>query len=156
MRVVSTLRPGGVGEIVKLGAVTVRYVHSEAESPYSLIEWSAPAGAESPPLHVHHRTDEGFYVLGGRFGFLLDDQRFEAPTGTHVLVRKGHPHTFWNSGHELATCLIVLSPPGFEEYFRELAEGLAASQSEDAAMEVRRELSARYDIEVVGPPVEAC
>lgn len=40
-------------------------------------------------------------------------------------------------------------------YFRELAEGLAAIQSEEAAMQLRRQLSARYNIEVVGPPVEA-
>jgi hypothetical protein len=48
---------------------------------------------------------------------------------------------------------MVLSPPGFAEYFRELAEGLAADSSEDAAMQVRRRLSAKYDIEVVGPPI---
>lgn len=116
--------------------MTVRYVYSEAARPYSLIEWIAPAGTESPPVHVHHRTDEGFYVLDGTFGFLLDDQRFEAAAGSHVFVSRGHPHTFWNSG-------------------RELADGLAASESDDAVMAVRRRLSSRYDIEVVGPPIPA-
>ena len=135
--------------------MTVRYVYSEAARPYSLIEWIAQAGAESPPVHIHHRTDEGFYVLDGTFGFLLDDQRFEAAAGSHVFVSRGHRHTFWNSGRELATCLIVLSPAGFEDYFGELADGLAASGSDDAAMEVRRRLSSRYDIEVVGPPMAA-
>ncbi|HEY3195803.1 MAG TPA: cupin domain-containing protein [Candidatus Dormibacteraeota bacterium] len=147
--------PSRSGTSVHLGAVTVRYVYSEAARPYSLIEWIAPAGTESPPVHIHHRTDEGFYVLDGTFGFLLDDQRFEAAAGSHVFVSRGHPHTFWNSGRELATCLIVLSPAGFEEYFRELADGLAASESDDAVMAVRRRLSSRYDIEVVGPPIPA-
>jgi mannose-6-phosphate isomerase-like protein (cupin superfamily) len=137
---------------VRLGAVTVRYVHAEPASRYSLLEWVAPAGAPSPPVHVHHRTDEGFYVLTGTYAFLLEDARIEAPAGSHVLVRKGQPHTFWNAGEETARCLIVLTPPGFEAYFRELAHGLAASESDDAAMEVRRQLSARYDIRVVGPP----
>lgn len=135
--------------------MTVRYVYSEAARPYSLIEWIAPAGTESPPVHIHHRTDEGFYVLDGTFGFLLDDQRMEWAAGSHVFVPRGHAHTFWNSGRELATCLIVLSPAGFEEYFRELADGLAASESDDAVMAVRRRLSSRYDIEVVGPPIPA-
>jgi mannose-6-phosphate isomerase-like protein (cupin superfamily) len=143
-----------VEEFVRLGAVTVRYVHAEAPAPYSVLEWIAPAGARSPPVHVHHTTDEGFYVLAGTFGFLLDGQRIEAHAGTHVLVPRGHPHTFWNACAETATCLIILSPSGFEQYFRDLAEGLAVDDSDEAAIEVRRELSARYDIEVVGPPVD--
>jgi hypothetical protein len=68
------------------------------------------------------------------------------------LAPKGHPHTFWNAGEDTARCLIVLSPPGFEACFRELADGLAAAVSEEGAMAVRQRLSRRYDIEVVGPP----
>ena len=93
-------------------------------------------------------------MLRGAFGFLLDGKRVEAPAGTHLLVPKGHPHTFWNACGDTASCLIILSPAGFERYFRELADGLAANDSEEAALEVRRELSIRYDIEVLGPPVD--
>jgi hypothetical protein len=49
--------------------------------------------------------------------------------------------------------LIILTPPGFEAYFGELSRGLARVESEDAAMQLRKELSATFDIEVVGPPV---
>ena len=59
--------------------MTIRYVHAAAASPYALLEWVAPAGTPSPPVHVHHRTDEGFYVLAGTYGFLLDDRRIDAP-----------------------------------------------------------------------------
>jgi len=141
-------------ETIQLGAVTIRFVHTDAASAYSLLEWVAPAGAPSPPVHVHHRTDEGFYVLSGTYGFLLDEARLELPAGAHVLVQKGHPHTFWNAGVETAGCLIVLSPPGFAEYFRELAGSLEGDQSEEAALRVRRQLSMKYDIEVLGPPIE--
>ena len=144
----------GAGDMVQVGAVTIRFVQTGPAGPYALIEWIAPPGTPSPPVHVHHETDEGFYVLSGAFRFLLDGQMVDAPAGAHVLVPREHPHTFWNSGRETAHCLIVLSPPGFADYFRDLASGLAASRSEDAAMEVRRQLSARYDIEVVGPPIE--
>lgn len=135
---------------VMLGEVTIKYVH--AEGPYALLEWSAPAGAQTPPVHIHHHTDEGFYVLDGTYAFMLDGNTTTASAGSHVLVRKGHPHTFWNAGDGTASCLILLSPPGFEEYFRELAVGLAAVQSDDQALDLRRVLSARHDIEVVGPP----
>jgi mannose-6-phosphate isomerase-like protein (cupin superfamily) len=141
-------------ETVQLGTVSVRFVPAGSGAPYSLIEWSAPAGAPSPPVHVHHRTDEGFYILNGTYGFLLDGERIEARAGEHVLVQSGHPHTFWNAGAGAASCLIIISPAGFEQYFRDLADGLAANDSDEAPIEVRRQLSSRYDIEVLGPPVD--
>ncbi|MFI5283875.1 MAG: cupin domain-containing protein [Candidatus Dormibacterales bacterium] len=133
----------GAADSVQVGAVTIRFVHTGPASPYSLIEWIAPPGTPSPPVHIHHQTDEGFYMLSGAFRFLLDGRTIDASAGAHVLVPREHAHTFWNSGREAASCLIVLSPPGFADYFRELASGLAASESDDAAMEVRQELSAQ-------------
>jgi hypothetical protein len=52
-----------------------------------------------------------------------------------------------------ARCLLILTPPDFAPYFRELSAGLEGAVSDDDAMEVRRRLSAKYDIEVVGPPI---
>ena len=145
------IRPPGA---VRLGDVTIRYVYTEPPSRYSLLEWSAPPGTPSPPLHIHHHTDEGFYVMAGSYAFELDGDRILAHVGSHVLVQKGQAHTFWNAGEEDAVCLIVLAPPGLEAYFRELSEGLANVQSDEEAIALRRQLSARYDIEVIGPPVQ--
>src|SRR5213594_4863460 len=85
--------PFGVDRTVRVGDITVRYVHSDAESPYALLEWTAPPGSQSPPVHIHHLTDEGFYVLRGRFAFMVEGQTTEAPAGTHVLVKRGRAHT---------------------------------------------------------------
>jgi mannose-6-phosphate isomerase-like protein (cupin superfamily) len=139
---------------VELVGVTVTFIPMQPGAPYSLIEWEAKAGSPSPPVHIHHRTDEGFYVLEGKFGFQVDGAVTNAASSTHVLVPMGRPHTFWNSGPTPARCLIVLSPPGFEAYFRELSPLLAAAGSDEAAIEARVRLSARYDIEVVGPPLD--
>jgi mannose-6-phosphate isomerase-like protein (cupin superfamily) len=144
---------GELRESVELTGVTVTFIPTEPGAPYSLLEWEAQVGSPSPPVHVHHKTDEGFYVMAGRFAFLLDGVQTYASPGAHVLVPTGHAHTFWNPGVRLAKCLIILSPSGFEGYFRELAPLLAATDAEDAAVEARRSLSSRYDIEVVGPPV---
>jgi len=84
----------GASNLVTLGEVTIRYVHSDASSPYSLLEWSAPPGTPSPPVHVHHPTDEGFYVTAGAYGFELDGERILTSVGSHVLVPKGRAHTF--------------------------------------------------------------
>jgi mannose-6-phosphate isomerase-like protein (cupin superfamily) len=150
----ATTGTSGAASLLTLGEVTVRYVHADASSPYSLLEWSAPPGTPSPPVHIHHRTDEGFYVTAGSYEFELDGERIMASAGAHVLVPKGHAHTFWNAGSEVAVCVIVLAPPGFEAYFRELSAGLVNVRSDDEAIELRRRLSSSYDIEVVGPRIQ--
>lgn len=49
--------------------------------------------------------------------------------------------------------LLMVSPPEFVRYLEELADGLAAAgDEEEAAMSLRKELSEKYDVEVVGPP----
>ena len=139
---------------VSVGPVTVTYVHEDPTSGYALLTWEAPPGTASPPMHVHHRTDEGFYVLSGAYRFLVDGATIEAPAGSHVLVRAGLPHTFWNAAGVPARCLIILTPPEFAQYFRELSLGLADAKTDEDSIEVRRRLSARFDIEVVGPPIK--
>jgi uncharacterized cupin superfamily protein len=116
----------------------------------------APPAIPGPPLHVHRVTDEGFYVVEGMFGFQAGEQTLDGPSGAHVFIARGLAHTFWNQGPAAAKLLIVISPPGFEQYFAELSEGLAAAgDSEDAGLRVRQALSAKYDIQVVGPPRQA-
>jgi hypothetical protein len=49
--------------------------------------------------------------------------------------------------------LATWSPPGFERYFEELAEGLAAAEDDaEAAISVRKALSETHDIAFVGAP----
>jgi hypothetical protein len=80
----------------------------------------------------------------------------EAPTGTFVFVPREREHAFWNGGTTEARLLSTISPPGFEGYFEELAGGLAAAGDDaEAATSLRKELSEKYDIEVVGPPRQA-
>jgi len=139
---------------VSVGPVTVTYVHEGPAGGYALLEWLAPPGAASPPLHVHHRTDEGFYVLSGEYRFLVDGETIDGSAGAHVLVRSGSAHTFWNAGDVPARCLIILTPPDFAPYFRELSIALTDAKSDEDSIEARRRLSVRFDIEVVGPPVK--
>jgi mannose-6-phosphate isomerase-like protein (cupin superfamily) len=146
----------GDGKTLPVGPDRVRFVHQEAWSPYALVEWIGSPAVPGPPLHTHRVTDEAFYVLDGTFGFQVGDDTVDGPPGAFVFVPRGLAHTYWNQGSTSARLLIVISPPGFARYFEELAEGLAAAGgSPEEAIEVRRRLSAKHDIEVVGPPRRA-
>ena len=54
------------------------------------------------------------------------------------------PHAFWNPGDESAKLLEIISPAGFEEYFRELAPLLGGDGPPDVA--ALGALQARYEV----------
>jgi mannose-6-phosphate isomerase-like protein (cupin superfamily) len=131
-------------------------VYGGPDSAYSLVEWHAAPGAPGTPLHLHRATDEAFYVLEGTFGFQVGDRTLELSAGAFVFVPRGLEHAYWNEGTTPAKMLATISPPGFERYFEELADGLAAvGDDPEAAMNLRKALSEKHDVEVVGPPRQA-
>jgi quercetin dioxygenase-like cupin family protein len=145
--------PPGEGKSVSFSGNRVTPIYGHLDAAYSVVEWVSEPGIPGPPLHIHATTDEAFYVVEGTFGFLAGERAFEGGAGAFVFVPKGLEHTYWNEGKNPSKMLITISPPGFEGYFEELAEGLeAAGDDEQAAVSVRKALSEKYDIEVVGPP----
>jgi quercetin dioxygenase-like cupin family protein len=58
-----------------------------------VIEQLLPEGA-SPPLHVHDRLDDSFYLLEGRMVVRRGDDLCLAEAGSWVSVPRGTPHTF--------------------------------------------------------------
>jgi oxalate decarboxylase/phosphoglucose isomerase-like protein (cupin superfamily) len=90
--------------------------------------------------------------MEGHASFVLDGVTTVCKPGAHVLVPKGHTHSFWNAGVRPTRFLCIISPPGFEQYFRELAAKLVAIKSQQDSIELRKKLSDKYDVEVVGPP----
>jgi mannose-6-phosphate isomerase-like protein (cupin superfamily) len=51
-----------------------------------------------PPLHVHHREDELWYVLDGDYRFKAGDSMFQLSTGGVAFVPRGTPHCFQKLG----------------------------------------------------------
>jgi quercetin dioxygenase-like cupin family protein len=105
-----------------------------------------------PPLHVHSREDEAFYVLDGEIRFRQGEDEFVAGAGTWVWGSRGVPHAF-KVESESARALVLVTPGGFERMFEE--GGIPASESAeppeqlydpDAAMAI----SERFGFEVVG------
>ena len=82
------------------------------------------SGVLAAPLHRHHNEDEYSYVLEGTMGALLGDDVVEAEAGKWVFKPREQRHTFWNAGDTPCHIIEVISPAGFEDAFRELAEAL--------------------------------
>ena len=146
----------GEPETISMPGNKMSLVHREPDSAFSIIEWAAEPGAPGSSVHIHRLTDEAFYVLEGTFGFQVGEETVEGSAGAFVFVPKGTMHAFWNQGPSPARMLLTISPPDFWRYLKELADGLAAAGDDaEAAMGLRRELSEKYDVEILGPPRRA-
>jgi mannose-6-phosphate isomerase-like protein (cupin superfamily) len=116
------LIPFGAGEKFHTGRLGT---HWKIDGPqtggrFSVIHHQLPPRTLAAPLHRHHREDEHSYVLTGAFGALLGDDVVTAEPGTWVFKPRGQWHTFWNAGDTPCEIIEVISPGGFEDYFREL------------------------------------
>jgi quercetin dioxygenase-like cupin family protein len=110
---------------------------------FALVEHTLPPRGLGAPLHRHANEDEYSYVIEGRLGAQLGDELIEAGPGELVQKPRGQKHTFWNAGDEPLRFLEIISPGGFEGYFRELAPLLSAG--DEAGVQ---EVAARYELEI--------
>jgi mannose-6-phosphate isomerase-like protein (cupin superfamily) len=136
------------------GKFTLKLDGARAEGRLAVLEALATRSAE-PPLHVHHREDEAWYVLDGQMTFHVADAAHVAASGTFVYAPKGLPHTF-TVDVEPTKVLLIASPAGFEGFARELgipADDPARTTAPDLpSPDALAPIAERYGIEVVGPP----
>ncbi|QEC47926.1 cupin domain-containing protein [Baekduia soli] len=130
-----------------LGSIGVRFMvdGAEADQRFSLVEHPMSPRALAAPLHLHTREDEYSYVLQGRMGALLGDDVVEAGPGDLVFKPRNQWHTFWNAGDEPCRILEIISPAGFEQFFREL-DALGGAMAADP--EALARLNERYGQEM--------
>src|SRR6266550_808249 len=82
-----------------------------------------------PPPHVHSREDESFFVVEGEVTFQIGDEKIVARPGTFILGPRGVPHTFRNTGQSAARMLVLVIPPGFENFVNEFARPVPSFDS---------------------------
>ena len=127
----------------------------------TMVETLVRAGGE-PPLHVHAREDEAFYVVDGEVLFQRGLERIVAGPGQAVLLPRGIPHGFAVRSNT-ARMLLVLTPGGLEEAFRsvsvpadiaDLPPHTVASPA-PAVLEAAERAFADRGVTFVGPPLPA-
>src|SRR6476661_6243597 len=118
----TVVRPGE-GRSGDLGSITVDFKLFGADTGGALtvVEHGFPPGALVPP-HVHTREDEYSIVTEGLIGFRSGDREAVLGAGGYITKPRGEMHAMWNAGSVPARMIEVISPAGFENFFRELAE----------------------------------
>jgi mannose-6-phosphate isomerase-like protein (cupin superfamily) len=140
--------PAGQGDSFDFGGFGVvwKIDGSETGTRFSVVHHPLAPRALAAPLHRHHNEDEYSYVLQGTLGALLGDEVVTAGPGTWVAKPRDEWHTFWNAGDTPCEIVELISPAGFENYFREVAEAFAAAAGPDLAR--FSEINARYALDM--------
>src|SRR5215212_11281142 len=150
------LGPGEGRTIPGTDAMTLKATSEETGGSIGFLEATSLPGY-GPPRHIHHSSDELFYVLEGEFLFLVGERRVSAMPGTFVFITRGTVHAAKVIGTEPGKVLAAYIPGGLERSFEEFAQ-LRTEQGEDANRSTDRgrnvaEINAKYDSEFVGPPL---
>lgn len=133
------------------------YVHIDGKQTgdaYSLGEVVGRRG-DMPPLHVHHRDDEAFFVLEGEITLFMGDREISVPAGQAGFAPRGIPHVY-RVESDVARWLTISNPAGFERFVRAASEPAPSDElppvgrGADPAELAR--LAAEEGIEILGPP----
>jgi mannose-6-phosphate isomerase-like protein (cupin superfamily) len=129
-----------LGEIL-----TIKVAGEDTDGAYTIIqEVSPPSGG--PPLHLHHREDEAFYVLEGEYEIQCGDGKISATPGSFVFAPRKIPHTFRNISAGPAKVLAIVTPAGIEKFFEELSE---LTKEGPLDLGEVKEIAERYEIELM-------
>ena len=153
----SFLGPGeGQAIWFQTNRMTVKATAESTGGAFGLLE-SLIAPGFSPPLHIHRREDESFYVLEGDLTMKCGERTFRAGPGSFVFLPRDVPHTFVVEGDQPARMLTLLTPGGGEGLFIEggrAADGDGMPPPAPPDIEKLQRVSGQYGAEIVGPPLK--
>ena len=113
----------------------------------SIVEHPFEVGAIVPP-HIHTLEDEISIVVEGEMGFRSEDQEVVLGSGGYIVKPRGEVHAMWNAGQVPARIIEVITPAGFEDYFKELSATVASGEID---MESVLALGQRFQLPFVEP-----
>ncbi len=123
---------------------------------FSLTYTEARKGVSvEPPLHIHTREEESFYVIEGAITAYVGDKIIHVEAGGLVTLPRGVPHRY-TIGTEHARYLNLCTPGGFEGFLRELSEpalSMTMPPAPEGPPDIPRLIAtaAKYGIEIVAP-----
>jgi quercetin dioxygenase-like cupin family protein len=140
----------GEGRVEDLGdglGVAFKLWGADTAGAVAVVEHPFAVGTLVSP-HLHTREDEYSIVTQGEIGFRSGDREVVLGAGGYITKPRGEVHAMWNAGATPARMIEIISPAGFEVFFRDVAD-LAASGVTEIAQFVR--LADAYGLQLAEP-----
>ena len=114
---------------------------ADTDGAFELVEDQRDVG-EGPAPHIHHRSDEAFYIVEGSFQFTRGGEEIDAGPRSYVLVARGTPHGYRATAAGSRLLILYFPAGAFCDYLREVDANMERGMTSAAAMFAIRE---RYD-----------
>ena len=105
---------------------------SDTGGAFELVEDVRNDG-QGPALHVHHHSDEAFYVIDGSFRFRRGVDELDAAAGSYVFVPRGTTHRYSATADGSRLLILYVPAGGFCDYLRaiddQMAQGLTSAEA---------------------------
>src|SRR5882724_352941 len=131
--------------------IACKVTSADSAGACSIFELGVPSRS-GPPLHVHHREDEWYYVLSGEFLFKAGGEEHTLPAGASIWLPRGIPHVWANMGTTENKLILVCQPGGFEKFFEEMGSAMSKANAANAEKTMGA-MFAKYGMEMLGPPL---
>lgn len=102
-----------------------------------------------PPLHVHLKQDEVFYIVEGEYLFQVGDEQHNLKAGDTIFLPRNVPHTFAQLS-EQGKMFFLFQPAGKMEDFFRANEAMSGPPTPEQGAK----LFADHEMKVVGPPLQ--
>jgi mannose-6-phosphate isomerase-like protein (cupin superfamily) len=112
---------GAHEERLVFGEVTLVIRVSAEDSGGSMTVLEEVPPMVDTPLHVHSREDELFYILEGEHIVTIGEREHRLGPNEAIFAPRGVPHAQRRVEPGVGRELVVLTPGGFERFFRDLA-----------------------------------
>ena len=141
------LRKNGEGKTIEIlgGQLVYKVLSEETGGAYAIIDQEVPPG-HGPPLHVHRRETEIFYVAAGTFDVQCGNDVHRLNAGSLFVGPRDVPHRFENVGETPGRLVLTVIPGNFANYFLEVAKLPPEEEQQMLA------LLEKYEVELVEDP----
>ncbi len=140
------------GELLNVLGMSVRVKLSAEESAGAVsVFMTEDPPRTGPPVHTHTKEDETIFVIDGDYKIQIGGTVHDVMPGQIAFFPKDTPHTYVNAGETTGKLLVVTTPGGFENFFRDV-DALCRNGIPDTADLLP--VAQRHGLDITGPPIQ--
>jgi len=134
---------------VTLNILDIKISGEDTDGDLAVFEQTGLTPNGGPPLHIHPKQDEWFYVIEGRYLFQVGDDRHKLTAGDTIFLPRNVPHAFIQLSEQGKMIVSYLPAGKMEDFFKVTDSWTSPPPKEEIA-----KVFAEHEMTVVGPPLK--